>query len=198
MKSLINLTGQKNLEVLYMTRNMVPYYPGGYSHILPNGDVRLQWVAFLQEILKHGSRFLPKILKHGSTFLIEPKFMAFAWRKPRKSQNFWKNGPIFQEKSLKNGYLFLPQSPLKMGMGFEVEQHTPAQLKSEYPIPGPITQLLHWYTQRNDLRLYIKNQGNSHCLDFLSYPNEYGSTEKYRSWVVTNYWFEKCQRMRLS
>ena len=34
--------------------------PRGYSHIWLNGDVPLQWVVFLQEILKHGSRFLPK------------------------------------------------------------------------------------------------------------------------------------------
>ena len=34
----------------------------GYSDIWPNGDVPLWWVAFLQEMLKHGSRFLPKNL----------------------------------------------------------------------------------------------------------------------------------------
>ena len=36
------------------------YRGGGYSHIWPNVDVRRYWVAFLQEILKHGSLFLQK------------------------------------------------------------------------------------------------------------------------------------------
>ena len=70
-------------------------------------------------------RFLQEILKHGSTFLTEPKFSGFRMAKTLKIVKFLKNGPIFQEKILKNGYPFLPKSPLKMGRGFEARAAHP-------------------------------------------------------------------------
>ena len=45
--------------------------------------------------------------------------------KTQKIAKFLKNGPSFQEKSLKMGTL--------LGRGLRLEQHTPVQLKSEYP-----------------------------------------------------------------
>ena len=50
-----------------------------------------------------GPVFYQKILKHGSAFLTEPKFSCFRMAKTPKIANFLKNGPIFQEKSLKMG-----------------------------------------------------------------------------------------------
>ena len=72
-----------------------------------------------------GPIFYPEILKHGSTFLTEPKFSGFCMAKTPKIVKFLKNGPIFQEKNLKNGYPFLPKSPFKMGRGFEAQAAHP-------------------------------------------------------------------------
>ena len=58
-----------------------------------------------------GPVFYKKILKHGSTFLIEPKFSGFRMAKTLKIAKFLKNGPIFQEKSLKMGTLFCQNHP---------------------------------------------------------------------------------------
>ena len=73
-----------------------------------------------------GHVFYHKILKHGSMFfLTEPKFLGFRMAKTPKITKFLKNGPIFQEKNLENGYPFLPKSPLKMGRGFEAREAHP-------------------------------------------------------------------------
>ena len=64
----------------------------------------------------------------GQLFWLSPKlrdFQGFRHAKTPKLQNFWKNRPIFEVKSL------------KMGMGFEARAVHPVQLKSEYPPPGP-------------------------------------------------------------
>ena len=50
-----------------------------------------------------GPLFYQKILKYESTFLTEPKFSGFRMAKTPKITKFLKNGPIFQEKNLKNG-----------------------------------------------------------------------------------------------
>ena len=82
-----------------------------------------------------GPVFYQKILKHGPTFLTEPKFSGFCMAKPPKITKFLKNGPIFQEKTLKMGTLFWQNHPQR-GVGvLRLEQHTPVQLKSEYPPP---------------------------------------------------------------
>ena len=49
----------------------------------------------------------------------------------------WVPPGYFSRKILKNGYPFLPKSPLKMGRVLRLEHYTPVQLKSEYP-PGLI------------------------------------------------------------
>ena len=58
-----------------------------------------------------GPVFYQKILKHGSTFLTEPKILGFGMAKTPEITKFLKNGPIFQEKSLKIGTLFSQTHP---------------------------------------------------------------------------------------
>ena len=50
---------------------------------------------------------------------------------------FLKNGPIFQEKNLKNGYPSLPKSPLKMGRGFEARAAHPCPTQIWVTPPPP-------------------------------------------------------------
>ena len=84
---------------------------GGYSHIWPNGDVPLWWVAFLQEILKHGSCFLPKkSLNMGQLFWLSPKLIC-DFRGFGQTPKFLKNRPTFEGKSLKMGTLFDQNHP---------------------------------------------------------------------------------------
>ena len=84
--------------------------PREVTHIIKtNGVVPLEWVAVLQEILKHGSRLKIKILK--SNFLTEPKFSGFCMAKTPKIAKFVKNGSLFQEKSLKVAIFFCHNDP---------------------------------------------------------------------------------------
>ena len=84
-----------------------------------------------------GPVFYQKILKHGSTFLTEPKFSGFRMAKPWKIAKFLKNGPIFQDKSLKMGTLFCQNhAPLKMGKGFEAQAAHPCPTQIWVPPPG--------------------------------------------------------------
>ena len=58
-----------------------------------------------------GPVFYKKILKHGLTFLTELKILGFRVAKTQKIAKFLKNGPIFQDKSLKMGTLFCQNHP---------------------------------------------------------------------------------------
>ena len=58
-----------------------------------------------------GPIFNQKILKHGLTFLIKPKFLGFRMAKTPKITKVLKNGPIFQEKSLKMFTFFWQNHP---------------------------------------------------------------------------------------
>ena len=88
---------------------------------------------FYKKSLNMGPVFYQKILKHGSTFLTEPKFFGFSlgenpenrkifekWASENpENRKIFEKWAYFSRKILKNGYLFLPKSPLKMGRGFE-------------------------------------------------------------------------------
>ena len=112
---------------------------GGVLTYLAERGCAALMVAFLQEILKHGSHFLPqKSLNMGQLFWLSPKlrdFRGFRMAKTPKIADFLKKKAYFWRKILKNWYPFWPKSPLKMGMGLRLERHTPVQLKSEYPPP---------------------------------------------------------------
>ena len=75
---------------------------GGVTHIFGRtGMCRSNGSLFYKKSLNMGPVFYQKFLKHGSTFLTEPKFLGFRKAKTPKIAKFLKNGPIFQEKSLK-------------------------------------------------------------------------------------------------
>ena len=107
------------LALSHLAAQLKLYGPRGVLTYLAERGCAALMGHFLQEILKHGSLFYQKILKHGLTFLTEHKFSGFRMAKTPKIAKFLKNGPIYQEKSLIMGTLFLPNSPLKMGRGFE-------------------------------------------------------------------------------
>ena len=70
----------------------------------------------------------------GQLFWLSPNFRVFAWQKPRKLRNFEK-WAYFSRRNLKNGYPFLPKSPLKMGRGFEAREAHPCPTQIWVP-PG--------------------------------------------------------------
>ena len=72
-----------------------------------------------------GPVFYQKILKHGSTFLTEPKFSGFRHAKTPQNREIFEKWACFSRKIFKNGYPFLPKSPLKMGRGFEARAAHP-------------------------------------------------------------------------
>ena len=78
----------------------------GGTHIFGRmGMCRSNGSLFYKKSLNMGPIFYQKILKHGPTFLNEPKFSGFRMAKTPKIVKFLKNGPIFQEKTLKMGTL---------------------------------------------------------------------------------------------
>ena len=83
-------------------------FRGGTYIFGRTGMCRSNGSLFYKKSLNMGPVFYQKILKHGSTFLTEPKFLGFRMPKNPKIAKF-----------LKNGYPFLPKSPLNMGRGFE-------------------------------------------------------------------------------
>ena len=99
---------------------------GGGTHIFDRtGMCRSNGSLFYKKSLNMGPIFYQKILIHGSTFMTDPKFSGFRMAKTPKIVKFLKNGNIFQEKILKNGYPFLPKSHVKMGRGFEARAAHP-------------------------------------------------------------------------
>ena len=72
---------------------------GWGPHIKANGDVLLSWVAFLREILKHGSCFLQTNPWTWVQFSDWAQiFGFFAWQKPRKLHNLWKKDLLKKKK----------------------------------------------------------------------------------------------------
>ena len=55
----------------------------------------------------------------GQLFLIEHKFLCFRMAKNQKNGEIFEKCAYFSRKILKNGYPFLPKSPLGMDSGFE-------------------------------------------------------------------------------
>ena len=77
-----------------------PFKPGGvFTYLAERGCAALM------------GRFFTKNPYDGSTFLTEPKFLGFRMAKTPKIVKFLKNGPSFQEKSLKMGTLFCQNHP---------------------------------------------------------------------------------------
>ena len=76
---------------------------GGYSHIWPNGDVPLWWVAFLQEILNMGRVFCPKNPETWVNFLTELQITWFSGFSPCENP---KNLGIFEKEAY-----FLKENP---------------------------------------------------------------------------------------
>ena len=84
----------------------------GGTHIFGRtGMCRSNGSFFYKKSLNMGPFFYQKILKHRSTFLTEPKILGFRMVKTPKIAKFLKNGPIFQEKTLKMGTLFSQNHP---------------------------------------------------------------------------------------
>ena len=89
-----------------------PQPGGGVTHVFGRtGMCRSNGSLFYKKSLNMGPVFYQKILKHGLTFLTEPKFLGFRMAKTPKIAKFLKNGPNFQEKSLKMGTLFCQNHP---------------------------------------------------------------------------------------
>ena len=107
---------------------------GVLTYLAKRGCAALM-VAFLQEILKYGSRFLPKkSLNMSQHFWLSPNFRVLAWQNPQNREIFEKLA-YFSRKILKNGYPFLPNSPLKMGRGFEARAAHPCPTQISVPPP---------------------------------------------------------------
>ena len=123
--------------------------------------------CFLQEILKHGSRFLPKkSINMGQLFWLSPKlrdFQGFRHAKNPKIAEFWKNRPIFEGKSLKNGYPFWPKSPLKMGMGFEARAAHPCPTQIWVPPRALSWQLLGVFRFFSTIKITLISQMHMYC-----------------------------------
>ena len=106
-----------------------------YSHIWPIGMCRSNGSLFYKKTLNMGPVFHQKILKHGSTFLTEPKFSGFSHGENPGNREFFEKWAYISRKILKNGYPFLPKSPLKMGKGFEARAAHPCPTQIWVP-PG--------------------------------------------------------------
>ena len=91
--------------------DFLAHIPGGTNIFGRTGIYRSNGSFFYKNSLNMGPIFYPKIFKHRSTFLTEPKFAGFRMAKTPKITNLLKNGPIFQEKSLKMGTLFCQNHP---------------------------------------------------------------------------------------
>ena len=87
------------------------YARGVFTYLAERGCAALMGCFFYKKSLNMGPVVYQKILKHGSSFLIKPKFLGFRMVKTPKIVKFLKNGPIFQEKSLKMGTLFCQNHP---------------------------------------------------------------------------------------
>ena len=112
--------------------------PGGVlTYLAERGCAALMGRFFYQKSLNMGPVFYQKILKHGSTFLTEPKLLGFG-ENPENREIFEK-WAYFSRKILKNGYPFLPISPLKMGRSFEARAAHPCPTQIWIPPPpGPL------------------------------------------------------------
>ena len=111
-------------------------YQTEFCILKPENEKRcLYWHFLYKNSLNMGPIFYQKILKHGSTFLTEPKFLGFRMAKTPKITIFFK-WAYFSRKILKNGYPFLPKSPLKMGRGFEARAAHPCPTQIWVPPRG--------------------------------------------------------------
>ena len=94
-----------------------------------------------------GPVFYQKILKHGSVFLTEPKFSGFCMAKtPNENCKILEKWAYFSRKILKNGYPFLPRSPIKIGRGFEAQAAHPCPTQiwvRATPPPPPTPRAVH-------------------------------------------------------
>ena len=110
--------------------------PGRGTHIFGRtGMCRSNGSLFYKKSLNMGPVFYQKILKHGSTFLTEPKFSSFRMAKTPQNCEIFEKWAYFSRKLLKNGYPFVPKSPLKMGKGFEAQAAHPCPTQIWVP-PG--------------------------------------------------------------
>ena len=71
----------------------------------------------------------------GQLFWLSPNFRIFAWRKNPENCEVFEKWAYFSRKILKNGYPFLPKSPLNMGRGFEARAAHPCPTQIWVP-PG--------------------------------------------------------------
>ena len=90
---------------------------GGGTHILIHtGMCRSNRSLFDKKSLNVGPIFNKNIPKHGFIFRkIFQNFQMLAWQTPKKCEKW----AYISRKIPKNGYPFLPEWPLNMGMGFE-------------------------------------------------------------------------------
>ena len=104
--------GTINSPPCVMAKSFRGSFPWGDTHILRQiGMCRSNESLFDKKSQNMGA-ISTKVSQHMAPF-----FQNF--------QNFWKNWPTFQEKPLKNEYLFLPKWPFKMGVGFEAQAAHP-------------------------------------------------------------------------
>ena len=135
----------------------------------------------------------------GQLFWMSTKFAIlgfFAMRKPQKSQNVWKIGqkwPYFSRKILKNGYPFWPNSPLKMGMGFEAWAAHPCPTQIWVPPRVRCSQLHFMESQREVQKTYAQGTNEHHFLSF-SYISMYsrGDQRAKLHWMAGQIWPVDC------
>ena len=158
-QSIVHLPSLETEALGHSDNWFVPIPQGGTRIFGRTGMCRSNGSFFNEKSLNMGPVFYQKILKHGSTFLTEPKFSGLRMAKTPKITKFLKNGPIFQ-KILKNGYPFLPKSPLKMGRGFEARAAHPCPTQILVPPPpGPIhtgSVAIIWFGQGCDAANALK------------------------------------------
>ena len=119
--------------------------PGG-THIFGWMELcRSNGSLFCKKSLNMGPVFYQKILKHGSTFLTRPQIFGFLHGETPKNRKISEKWAYFSRKNLKNGYPFLPKSPLKMGRGFEAQAAHPCPTQIWVPPRGSIC----WQKQSN-------------------------------------------------
>ena len=107
------------------------------THIFgQTGMCRSNGSLFYKKSLNMGPIFYQKIRKHGSTFLTWAQIFGYSHGENPENREIFEKWAYFSRKMLKNGYPFLPKSPLKMGRGFEARAAHPCPTQIWVPPLG--------------------------------------------------------------
>ena len=126
------------------------------------------------------------------------------WLSPNFCCEIFEKWAYFSRKILKNGYPFLPKSPLKMGRGFEVWAAHSCPTQIWVPIPGITWFIIIYYRHIHILfcesltLLRARSPSNFHKSHMVSKPtsriikrptNFTLQTEKFNNTLILDYWY---------